>query len=43
MMPIVIAADSTIVRERWVRRLTDLDGVEVVGQAEDAPEARPVR
>lgn len=39
-MRIVIADDSAVVRQRLVRLITDLDGVEVVGQAADVPEAR---
>ena len=40
MMRILIADDSAIVRERLIGLLTDLRGIEVVGQAEDAIEAR---
>lgn len=40
MLKILIADDSVIVRERLVNLLTDVRGVEVVGQAEDATEAR---
>lgn len=40
MMRILIADDSAVVRERLIGLLTDLRGVEVVGQAEDAIEAR---
>ena len=39
-MRILIADDSTVVRERLTNLLTDLDGVEIVGQAKDASEAR---
>ena len=40
MMRILIADDSAVVRDRLIRLLTDLRGIEVVGQAEDAIEAR---
>ena len=40
MMRILIADDSAVVRERLISLLTDLRGIEVVGQAEDAIEAR---
>lgn len=40
MMRILIADDSAVVRERLINLLTDLRGIEVVGQAEDAIEAR---
>jgi DNA-binding NarL/FixJ family response regulator len=40
MMRILIADDSAIVRERLISLLTDVQGIEVVGQAEDALEAR---
>jgi DNA-binding NarL/FixJ family response regulator len=40
MMRVLIADDSMVVRERLVNLLTDLHGVEVIGQAEDAVEAR---
>jgi len=40
MMRILIADDSAVVRERLIGLLTDLRGIEVVGQAEDAIEAR---
>jgi DNA-binding NarL/FixJ family response regulator len=40
MMKILIADDSAIVRARLISLLTDLRGIEVVGQAEDAIEAR---
>lgn len=40
MMRILIADDSAVVRERLSGLLTDLRGIEVVGQAEDAIEAR---
>jgi len=39
-MRIVIVDDSVVVRQRLIRLITDLDGVEVVGQAADVPEAR---
>ena len=38
-MRIVIADDSDVVRQRLTRMLNDLEGVEVVGQAEDTPAA----
>ena len=40
MMRILIADDSAVVRERLISLLTDLRGIEVIGQAEDAIEAR---
>ena len=40
MMKILIADDSAVVRARLASLLTDLHGIEVVGQAGDAPEAR---
>lgn len=40
MIKILIADDSAIVRERLRHLLVDLGGVEVVGQAGDADEAR---
>ena len=40
MMRILIADDSAVVRERLISLLTDLHGIEVIGQAEDAMEAR---
>ena len=40
MMRILIADDSAVVRERLISLLTDLHGIEIVGQAEDAMEAR---
>lgn len=40
MIRILIADDSAVVRERLVHLLADLGGIEVVGQAEDAVEAR---
>jgi DNA-binding NarL/FixJ family response regulator len=40
MMRILIADDSAVVRDRLTGLLTDLRGIEVVGQAEDAIEAR---
>lgn len=39
-MKILIADDSSVVRERLKNLLTDVQGLEVVGQAEDALEAR---
>ena len=39
-MRILIADDSAVVRERLTNLLTDLHGIEVVGQAEDAAEAK---
>lgn len=38
-MRVLIADDSAIVRERLAYLLGDVDGVEIVGQAEDAVEA----
>lgn len=40
MMRILIADDSAVVRARLISLLTDLHGIEVIGQAEDAMEAR---
>lgn len=40
MIRVLIADDSAVVRERLLHLLSDLDGIEVVGQAEDAVEAR---
>src|SRR5437016_14103198 len=40
MMKILIADDSVVVRDRLVTLLTELHGVEVVGQAKDGIEAR---
>src|SRR5712664_2503271 len=39
-MKILIADDSIVVRDRLVTLLTEVHGVEVVGQAKDAAEAR---
>jgi len=39
-MRILIADDSAVVRARLISLLADLRGIEVVGQAEDAIEAR---
>ncbi len=39
-MKVLIADDSIVVRDRLVTLLTELHGVEVVGQAKDAVEAR---
>jgi DNA-binding NarL/FixJ family response regulator len=40
LMKILIADDSSVVRERLINLLADVPGVEVVGQAQDAMEAR---
>ena len=40
MVKILIADDSAVVRTRLISLLADLGGIEVVGQAEDAIEAR---
>jgi len=40
IMKILIADDSAVVRARLTSLLTDLHGIEVVGQAEDVMEAR---
>lgn len=40
MMRILIADDSTVVRDRLVRLLAEVHGIEVIGQADDAMEAR---
>jgi YesN/AraC family two-component response regulator len=39
MLKIVIADDSAIIRERLAVLISDLEGVELVGQASNAPEA----
>jgi DNA-binding NarL/FixJ family response regulator len=39
-MRVLIAESSSVVREKLVSILGDLKGVEVVGQAQDAPSAR---
>jgi len=39
-MKVLIADDSLVVRDRLVTLLTEVHGVEVVGQAKDAMEAR---
>lgn len=39
-MRIVIADDSVVVRQRLMRMLGEMNGVEVVGQADDVPMAR---
>ena len=39
-MRVLIADDSVVVRERLISLLSDLHGIEVIGQAEDASEAR---
>lgn len=40
MIRVLIADDSLVIRERLTDMLSELDGVELVGQAEDAIEAR---
>lgn len=40
MMRILIADDSIVVRERLIGLLSDIQGLEVIGQAGDAAEAR---
>lgn len=40
MMRVLIADDSAVVRERLLQFLREVDGVQVVGQATDAMEAR---
>src|SRR5262245_3875733 len=40
MIKVLIADDSVIVRERLVDMLSELEGIQLVGQAEDALEAR---
>jgi DNA-binding NarL/FixJ family response regulator len=39
-MRVLIADDSVVVRERLISLLADIKGIEVIGQAEDASEAR---
>ena len=39
-MKIVIVDDSAVIRQRLVRQLRELDGIEVVGEADDVPVAR---
>ncbi len=39
-MRIVIVDDSVVIRQRLVRLLSALDGIEVVGQADDVPAAK---
>jgi DNA-binding NarL/FixJ family response regulator len=39
-MKIVIVDDSAVIRQRLVRLLSELYGVEVVGQADDVPVAK---
>ena len=39
-MKIVIVDDSIVIRQRLVRQLRELDGIEVVGEANDVPVAR---
>jgi len=38
-MKVLIADDSTVVRERLASLLVDVDGIEIVGQAKDAAQA----
>ena len=40
MIRVVIADDSAVVRQRLIRMLDELDGIEIVGQADDVPLAR---
>jgi len=39
-MRVVIVDDSVVIRQRLVRVLSELDGIEVVGQAADVPVAK---
>ena len=39
-MKIVIADDSALIRQRLTRLLNDLEGIEVVGEADDVPVAK---
>jgi len=39
-MRIVIVDDSVVIRQRLVRQLREMDGIEVVGEADDVPVAR---
>ena len=39
-MKIVIVDDSIVIRQRLVRQLREMDGIEVVGEADDVPVAR---
>jgi DNA-binding NarL/FixJ family response regulator len=39
-MRVVIADDSVIIRQRLARLFSDVEGIEVVGQADDVPVAR---
>jgi DNA-binding NarL/FixJ family response regulator len=39
-MRIVIVDDSVVIRQRLARLLGELDGVEIVGQADDVPVAK---
>jgi two-component system response regulator DevR len=39
MLKVFIADDSALVRERLAALISEIEGVEVVGQARDAPEA----
>jgi DNA-binding NarL/FixJ family response regulator len=41
-LKLVIVDDSRIVRERLTDLLMEVDGVEIVGMAEDAPQAREI-
>ena len=38
-MKVVIADDSEVVRERIIAMLSELPGIEIVGQAQDVPKA----
>jgi len=38
-MKVFIADDSTVLRERLVEMLSDLPGIEIIGHAQDVPEA----
>lgn len=39
-MRILIADDSAVIRDRLIALLNELEGIQIVGQAEDAMEAR---
>ena len=39
-MRIVIVDDSVVIRQRLVRQLREMDGIEVVGEADDVPVAK---
>jgi len=39
-MRIVIVDDSVVIRQRLVRQLREMDGIEIVGQADDVPAAK---